>query len=209
MLAAMLRAIAGVQKVEVVAGESWLSHDLGPILLALAAVSAAALAAYVSVHNQRQQLAHDRHLRNQDHIRDTIDAAVAVTNETQAAMTAFLGSVLALEFKRSDRALKAGVADPLQTLAGDHEEHPEVTSPDTMSIAAATDRLAMRLGPNHPIVATHRAASDALVNVLFNAVGGLRTNRGGAKIQADGARMQSLENALGAFRSACHDWFNK
>ena len=56
--------IAAVQQVELVSGESWWHQNSGSLVLAVAAVTAAVVAAYVAIHNQRQQLAHDRFLRN-------------------------------------------------------------------------------------------------------------------------------------------------
>lgn len=92
--------IAGVQKVELVGGESWLSHDLGSILLAVAAITAAGLAAWVATRNHRQQLEHDRSLRKEDHIRDTIDAAVASANDALLTINGFLSNVQTTEVWR-------------------------------------------------------------------------------------------------------------
>jgi hypothetical protein len=62
-------------EVEQVGGSFW-EGLIGPVLIALAAIFAAGLAAWVARRNHAQQLAHDRELRDLSHARQSLAAAV-------------------------------------------------------------------------------------------------------------------------------------
>jgi hypothetical protein len=77
----MLSAISQPLEVHQVGGASFLESLIGPLLIAAAAVLAASLAAWVARKNHSEQLANDRAMRNLDHARRSIGAAVETIQE--------------------------------------------------------------------------------------------------------------------------------
>jgi len=98
--------------VEVV-GERGLHDLLGPALLAIAAILAAGLAAYVAVRNHRAQLAHNRTERDREHARESIRAAAETIAETLDPLGAY-----ELAVRANDKAEKH-----VEALTGSDDEH--------------------------------------------------------------------------------------
>jgi len=99
----MLAALPQPLEVQEVGGDSILESLAGPALIAIAAIVAAVVAAYVArrnhaeqlVHDRRtlaDQLGHDRGLRDLGHARQSIGAAVETITETITAGTSLLGA---------------------------------------------------------------------------------------------------------------------
>jgi hypothetical protein len=82
----MLAALPQPLRIEQV-GDTVLEGLLGPALIALAAISAAFVAAWVARRNHEQQLRHDRELRDLDHARQSINSAVETVAEGVDAMS--------------------------------------------------------------------------------------------------------------------------
>ena len=79
----MFAAIPQPLEIEQV-GQSFLGTFSGPALIALAAITAAGVAAWVARKNHAEQLAHDRDLRNLDHAHQSVSAAVDTTDWSEA-----------------------------------------------------------------------------------------------------------------------------
>jgi hypothetical protein len=98
-----------ILKVEQVGGPSSFEELIGPLLVAIAAIVAAGLAAWVARRNHSSQLAHDRQLRDMDYARRSIglavnNIAVAVDTATSYGTAAWFPSEAS---ERSERATAA------------------------------------------------------------------------------------------------------
>lgn len=190
--------LLGVQKVELVGGESWFEHNS----VAIAAITAAALAAFVAIVNQRAQLKHDRKMRNRDHIRDTIDNAIDTANRTRTAMRQFLSTLTTAEDQRSehDVELPPEMVNRLTQLR-------EKTISNIRSMRSAQTRLESRLEEDDSVVDAHKAMLSAFLTVFENTFKGIRANRPSATREEDSQREEELKSAFVGFQNACRDWF--
>lgn len=194
----MLKVCLGVvQKVELVGGESWLEHHS----VAVAAITAAGLAAMVAVLNQRAQLKHDRYLRNRDHIRDTLDAAIAVANEMHVDVETFLISVTTLEGHR-DGMGAVSLKDNEHSL---EEKRWKVVS-ELQAMKAAQSRLEIRLEEEDPILEAYDATRRAFATLIQHSHVGVSENRPRDVREGDARRQGELESCFAALRKACRDW---
>jgi hypothetical protein len=189
--------LAVVQKVELIGGESWLEHHS----VAVAAITAAVLAALVSVLNQRAQLRHDRYLRNRDHIRDTLDAAIAIANEMNVDAENFLIAVTTLEEHRAD--MDPGALE--KNKSSREEERWKVVS-RLQAMKAAQSRLEIRLEEEDPILEAYDATRRAFASLLQHVHRGIRENRPEAECEGDDGRVAELELHFASLRKACRDW---
>jgi len=187
-----------VHKVELVGGESWLEHNS----VAIAAITAAALAAFVAVANHRAQLRHDREMRNRDHVRDTIDNAIDSANRTRTAMNRFLSLLTTIEDRRGEPNVELP-AENIQELIERREE----TIASIRLMASSQTRLAIRLGAKAPVAKAHKALLSAFLAVFKYAFKGVLENRPSDIREEDTQREQKLESAFGEFRTACEGWF--
>jgi len=193
--------LAGAQKIELVGGEGWWQKNGGSVALAIAAITAAAIAAYVAIRNHRQQLAHDRYLRNQDHMRNTIDAALVSANETRNAMDRFMASVETLEEARNENK---DISEDFQDEAkGDADE----SLLRLQAMRAVQVRVETRLGIEHPVATSHRDAFASYNRIFTEVVDGLRANREEQVREGDAEREQVAQDGFEAFQTACHGWF--
>jgi hypothetical protein len=194
----MLEAYLGViRQVELVGGESWLEHHS----VAVAAITAAVLAALVSVLNQRAQLKHDRYLRNRDHIRDTLDAAIAIANEMNVAAENFLISVTTFESHRADMS-----PAPLEMTEGSLEEERWKTVSQLQAMKAAQSRLEIRLEDEDPILKAYDTTRRGFASLLQNVHRGITEDRPQAVREGDEGRVSELEKYFADLRKACRDW---
>jgi len=192
--------ITAVQKVELVGGGSWWHRNSGSLVLAIAAISAAIVAAYVAIHNQRQQLAHDRFLRNQDHIRDTLDKALLIGNEARDAMDNFMAGVQTLEAKRRE---EVEIPESTEEIV---EKYEETTITRLHAMRGAQVRLETRLGKDDPVAVSHKAAFAALHTLLREGHDGVSGLREDEVSELDSAREKDAAMAFSSFQTACHDW---
>jgi len=216
----VVQYFVATQKIELVGGEDWLTRSSGSLLLAVAAFFAAGLAAYVAIRNQREQLAHDRYLRNQDHVRDTIDAAVAMTNETVTAASLFNSKISAVEKQRE--SLASVVADDEATPDLEDEERMELGDLEKelsdrentlyaaiVAMHPASVHLGMRLDVSHPIITAYDATRGAAERLYIHMIPGATENRDAAERGTDEEKAAAVRDAFGAFRLACYQWFNQ
>lgn len=212
----MLVTFLAAQKpiaVEVV-GENSL-HDLfGPALLAVAAILAAGLAAYVAIQNHRRQLEHDRAERDREHARDSIRAAAETIAETLDPLGAYEIAVRA-----DDNAAKH--ADTLDG-SGDEQAKQEAAKQQLQQakkvrkargkvgdrlIKMMVDSISLRIsfGAESPVFQHYRELSRTF-NGRFQACA--PTIEGRAQREAAGEDDQTDKTgvALDAFQKACEEW---
>ena len=185
--------IAVVQEVELVSNESWWSENIGPLVVAGAAVFAASLAAWIADRNHKRQLVHDRDLQNQDHIREVLDAAnVSATDAHES------------------------VNDYLYTTGGSGTSRGELFNDAQAKINAInnlTHRLRVRLGEDSEIAKKHEAIGNALQTAVDDEVarrgGSHQAASTGASVEdeAEQIRWTPVKAAFREFRHECHDWF--
>jgi len=77
----MLAALPQPLEVQEVGGDGFLEGIAGPALIAVAAIVAAFVAAWVARRNHEEQLGNDRSLRDLDHARQSINSAVETVAE--------------------------------------------------------------------------------------------------------------------------------
>lgn len=199
--------------------ESWWAHNAGSVVLAVAAIFAASLAAYVASRNVRRQLANDRVLRTQDRREDTIDSAVASANEAVIGVNSFASDVMTTEVWRgtaeevlADRSSsaddKAVAVSAGKKWRGELEAKRDECYPKLNAMRAANIRLELRLGDEHPIVTTHDATREALFALFAESAGGVAESRDQMTRDGDDARIDDVGNAFTAFRDACYAWLN-
>jgi hypothetical protein len=101
-------------KFEKVGGPTFLEELIGPALVAVAAIIAASLAAWVARRNHSSQLAHDRQLRDTDYARRSIGLAVENIAEAVDAATSYGTAAWSASeaSERSDQATAAVDALP-------------------------------------------------------------------------------------------------
>jgi hypothetical protein len=209
--------LAHTHQVELVNNESWWSQNSGSIFLAVAAILAAGLAAYVATRNHRQELQHDRKMRNREATREVIDDSLERIGEA-LMLTATLGSeVWALEQERRPLT-EPGLEDEQQRAAATasvEEAAKLVMGVIEPAFDAAnmmdTDRmrLAIRLGDGHPVVAHHRKTREALNQWHDAIVVGTKRNRSDDEAMDAQARLEEFGQAKSQLDAACRDWFNE
>jgi hypothetical protein len=183
----VIELLVGVLAAQVDDG-GWLSNNLGSILLAFAAFGAAALAAYVSVHNQGKQLQHDRELQNREQTRDSIDAAVGAVSDAVIAIHTYATS-------RSNAPNPVGEPQRAELTAERSNAWSAING-----MRATNVRLELRFGRKHEIVTTH-AATRAAIEALWN-------DPKTSKSEEVDEKADAVGNAFLAFRAACHKWFS-
>jgi hypothetical protein len=216
----MLRVLAAgdIQKVEPVADQSWEAAVLGPGLIALAAVFAAGLAAWVAVRNTRHQLEHDRRVRSRDHIRDAIDQAAAAFEATRTGSDKLLSCVRGLELLRKAQAAapysETGPLQPDQLRKPEEEtlQQGRVAREEAYAglfrMEGSIARLELRLDRGDPIIGSYDHLREAILEMVQRLSPGLADNRIGSPV-GDQTRRDLVTRRFDAFRRACYEWFNQ
>jgi hypothetical protein len=173
---------------------------IGPALLALTAIAAAAIAARTANRRQgqqlrdnrelqtelqRQQLAYDREQRDRQHVRDTVDEAVRGMESAVRGIASY------------ESAVKQQSAELIKDRAG---KAAEIVN----DLIVQTFRIDIRLGQSHPITQTHSAFSDAF-SARRELVKSLEVQ--GEEVDQQLASNEVLASAAAAFLAACRDWF--
>jgi len=195
MLGPVTWLLAVVQKVEIVGGESWLEHNS----VAIAAITAAILAATVAVLNHRRQLAHDRSLRNQDHVRDTIDEATKVCGIAYQATIRLIAALGTLE-----ASLKRDPGAPREIVM----EARNASGERMQEMVTELTRLEMRLGRKHAVANAYRETLRGIATMLREKV--LEPDAETAEVlKLREEREKALNDAYDEYRDACYAWFNE
>lgn len=200
----MIHVLSAVQKVELVGGESWVEHNT----IALAAVSAALLAALVAILNRRAELRHDREMRNRDHIREMIDSCYQEVGEAITKVSDVFGVVQGTEAWRADNE-EVDTTPVTQELNRELEKARNQAHPYLPNLLRANSRLEMRLGTEHPVATTHEDVRRAIQALYDHAPASIATDR---EQEARGIDVQLTDEAGAAyaeFREACFDWINE
>jgi hypothetical protein len=150
-----------VVEVNLVGGDPWWHQVIGPALIAVTAIVAAAIAAQTANRRQatqlkenrvlqtellKDQLSHDRAQRNREHIRDTIDDAVQDIDALVRIMAEYQAEIITYDGNR----------DRLRREAEDETKHPETRSLRREHLRKRQDELVARSG----------RVFDALINLI-------------------------------------------
>lgn len=188
-----MEALLGViQEVELVSDQSWLSENLGSVVVAVAAITAAFLAAWVANRNHKGQLAHDRFLQNQEDTRAVMDAAVEAMSDASEAFTDYV------------------------YMGGSDTERFELhnTAQEKINgVKYMTDRLRLRMGEKHEITEKHREVAAELQEVLKVEI----ERRGGHVAPQEPPNSETARKEIWAsvkaphdeFCRACHSWLSE
>jgi len=197
-------------------GEGWINQNSGSVLVALAAIVAATLAAYTANRRHREQLAHDREMRNRDHTRDTLDAAVegvstaieSVSNFAAAVET--IGSQLPDLHRETDPNLNDEVpADKIKRLAKIKDELSlarNAAHDARTAMHSSRLRLEIRLSKSHPIVESHNQLQTDLS--AWGAVLTSYINQEQTGAVEDDRYVNAVASDLDRFRLACGEWLS-
>lgn len=198
----MVTLLAAIQEVELVSDESWLRENLGPLLLAVAAVFAAALAAWVASRNHKRQLMNDRILQRQDHIREVVDAASVTLADAHFAVQEYRFDIGV----HGDGLDQAGMEQKRAELFVDAQDKID-------AIKHQSHRLRIRFGEEHEIPAANERAGDELQAMLDDSVakrGGNYTDASTLSPEDPGEEERwssSVNAAFREFRKKCFTWF--
>lgn len=200
----MFQLLLGVQRVEVVGGESWLAHNSGSLVLAVAAF----LAAYVALRNHRQQLDNDRLLREREHMQDAVDSALESIN----SVVDRLGDLGACVGTRDNRKLEwaedEGSSENYLSWQQEASDALVRVAEGLTSMKLDRARLEIRFGFEHPILVSHRQVEAGLKRWKDSLTEGVE--KGFDKTLDDllvGLKDTGSGEALIAFRSECRKWF--
>ena len=194
--------IARVQQVELVGDKGWWHQNSDSMILAFAAITAAAIAAYVAIRNQREQLGHDRYLRKQDHIRNTVDEALISANEARTVMDHFMANIeTAEEFRLEDEAIPPDVQEELDKIR-------ESALAQLHAMLATQVRVEARLNESHPIATSHKELARAYSDLVGEGLDGIFRLRDEETRETDEERKEEGEEAFKQFQDACQEWFN-
>ena len=208
--------LAALQKVELVGGESWLTHNFGSMVIGLAAIFAAGLAAYISVRNHKQQLSHDRAIRDRDTIRKTIDEAVRNMSGFILEGVTFAAKIRALERARndleeSDQEEEKALPNQQKQLSHAEKVVTEALSPiyaATNTMHADTILLAIRLGKKSSISESHAETRETLKAWFVSLSKGRVKNRDEGEREASEQALKTVSQARTTFETACYEWMN-
>jgi len=197
-----------------VVGENWWHDLIGPGLLAIAAILAAAMAAYVAIHNHRRQLEHDREERDREHARESIRTAAETIAETLDPLGAY-----ELAVRDNDKAAKH--AETLED-SGDDEAKEAATKArrkaakrvretrgkvGDLVIKMTVDSIGLRtsFGAKSPVFQRYRELSRAF-NLRFQASAPTPEGRVQRETTEEGSEVKKTRVALNAFQEACEEW---
>jgi hypothetical protein len=202
----VLEAIQQPIEVNVNQGPSF----LGPLLIAAAALVAAVVAAYW----HRAQLRHDRVLRDLEHARTSISAAVETVAGAVDAMSDFLVAARAAdEAKRRAQSIEdsdnLGEAEMTEALAAETQAIQRVAgarqraSPFLTRMLADRMRLRIALGPDSEVITRHKELTEAFRKWFTDLAPEARASR---KSNDDDAAGTEIRPALKRFEVACQQW---
>lgn len=200
----MLWLIGGVQKVELIGGENWLEHNT----IALAAISAASLAALVAILNRRAELRHDREMRNRDHIREMVDLTYVEAGHAMTKISRLMGMVQGTEDWRNEVDVEVDDA-VIKAIEKQLEQRDAKVVAALMDLTTASGRLEMRLGAEHPIPTAHRELCDELKVMYDRVPSSVEMNRPEGAREEDDQTSTTIGSAHAHFRDVCFQWINE
>jgi hypothetical protein len=194
-----------VQKVELIGGESWFEHNS----VALAAITAALLAAMVAILNRRAELRHDREMRNRDHIREIVDSSYQEVGQAIKKISDLMGVVLGIEEWRKEAGTE-WVENPalVQELDRELEAARDQAHSTLPNLLTTNSRLEMRLGKEHPVATTHDEVRLAIKAVYDHAPISFKSTREQDAKEIDERLKDAAGSAYAEFREACFKWID-
>ena len=178
---------------------------------------AATLAAYTAKGNHREQLQHDRAMREDEHTRELLDTIVERAQELFWAVRRWDNELVEMEAKRVSlqARLASGLSEEatnsLQVERQDNEEAitQSVSNANQHAIEMNLDtiRLILRLGDDHAIVGAHEELKDAVEAAVDMREIAKTRNRTKEKLVAAEESSEDGKEKLGVFLAACRDWF--
>jgi hypothetical protein len=183
--------------------ESWWDLYGSAVVLAVAAITAAVVAASVAIWSHRRQLAHDRDLRNREDVLNTIDSAVVSANEGRNTLDLFIAGIETIEERRDEeREPSSGL------LAKTNELRDEGVS-RIQAMRAAQVRLEIRFSKTGLVAETHKTALLAYNEFFIKALGGTNSQREKGVREGDEARENAATQAFEEFQAACRHWIKQ
>jgi hypothetical protein len=206
----MLGLLLGAQQIELIGGgEGWFTRNA----IAIAAITAAGLAAYVAIRNQRRQLAHDRLMRSRDYVRDAIDEAAKAAGEARIAVEEALEACQELE-QRRDEIEKRRKGNPGRMgpwgISDDEDAADKklrLAKKSLHHMREARSRLNLRLAHDDPVVVAYETLREALRS-LFPVDEPVKSNRARAIRDADEIRLKAVQDAHAQFRRTGVAWMH-
>jgi hypothetical protein len=150
--------MVGAIKVRLVEDQSTLHLMIalaGPVFVAVAAVTAAAIAARTAGRRQERQLLHDRDIRREEHRRDAVDTAVEIANGVRGHYVVFRSI-----FKSRERLDPEESAEKFEAASERLSAAWDEMSEGMEEFLNATVRLQLRFPREHPIIEAARALVD-------------------------------------------------
>jgi hypothetical protein len=192
---------AAVQKVELVGGETWWTHNGGSLVVAVAAIFAAGLAAYVAIKTHQGQLNHDRRERNRGHIREVLDAAASAAGSARQALIRYTSAIGVVE-----RALKAR-EKPSKFSETNATDQQMAALDSVQAMHTELTRLEIRLGREHEVSNAYRDALVALNEVMRN--DRVPSSPDDLDEDAREARIKAINRAFHEYQQVSYAWFNE
>lgn len=199
-------------------GQDWIIGLVGPTLLAIAAIVAASLAAYVASRNHREQLDHDRALRERDHTRNVLDAAIEDVMATVERLSALSVATEAMEKKRDkyDATLQDDDADPdskadarsgLTEISKTLSARSKETATKILEMHVGNGRLKLRFGVLGDIPVAHDELGDACRKYLKTLSLAASKNRTEEQEKETGEADTECTEAFATLMVLCEEWF--
>jgi hypothetical protein len=166
--------------VEAVGGDGKALHIIltlgGSALVAVAAISAAVVAARTANRRQQAQLDHDIEVRRHEHMRDALDRAAERLYETFEALAVYELRIdeaekARAELKGAHDRENASPPDLNKTEAQVDHAHDEIedarqeSTPLLLAIQASEFQLRLRIGSDHPTAKTYESAKLSFAGV--------------------------------------------
>jgi hypothetical protein len=181
-----------------VSHESWWSQNSGSIAVAVAAIVAASLAAYVAIKNRREELAQSRELNERNHIRNTLDSVFEQIDRTMAVQTDVVSS-LAVRDMADDETERSIWLPEIQEMVSKANN-------ELLVMRGRQVRLELRLGKDHPIPNSHRELLEELSEWLSSMVKrSVSPDPIDTKKDMDSA--DTVAEKFSYFRADCGNWF--
>jgi hypothetical protein len=200
----MLGALKEPIEFEVVGGGGDPLDLLGPALIAGTAVFAAWLAARTANNRQREQLDHDRDMRDREDIRDTLDGSSERAETCLRGLRGFSAAIQAARPKGSEEELDEADAEELrkEVLNAQGQAHGHL-----QEMIADLIRIGLRFPEEDPITECHMDLHDAYEEwydaMAADWAGDSDDSKEDAVPQAEKAAAKAFEQ----FMLNCRAWF--
>jgi hypothetical protein len=207
-------SLVSLTKVELV-GENWFQLA-GPALLALAAIVAALVAAYVAIQSRKTQLEHDQLMRDREHARVIVYGALETMVKARELIADCRMSVAAAEVarkhaelteERDPEEMKVKARRAESESAADAERADKAIQRLIPEMQATTVRLGVAFGVRSAVNTCHYEATEALCALYEGVTNGTVTNRIQSEKEEEAAMLGHFHESREGFENACRDRF--